>query len=97
MSRQFLFFTHTHVFLSTFFNQQELCCLVLEWVPKGSLGNMLEDEAAGLRWDEPLLRLATDVARGMAYLHGRSYFDESDDTYKSCILHRDLKVRSRLR
>ena len=26
---------------------------------------------AQLFWDEPLLRLATDIARGIAYLHGR--------------------------
>lgn len=28
----------------------------------------------------------------MAYLHSRSYFDETDLTFKKCILHRDLKV-----
>ena len=43
-------------------------------------------------WHEHLLRLAMDVARGMAYMHGRSYFDEADMTSKNCVLHRDLKV-----
>jgi len=46
-----------------------------------------------LRWGEPLLRLASDVSRGMAYLHGREYLDETDQNkLKRCILHRDLKV-----
>jgi hypothetical protein len=46
-----------------------------------------------LRWGEPLLRLASDVSRGMAYLHGREYLDETDQNkMKRCILHRDLKV-----
>jgi len=31
------------------------------------------------------------VARGMAYLHKREYFDERDGQLKRCILHRDLK------
>jgi len=86
---------------------KELCCLVLEWVPKGTLAQLLEDETAALRWDEPLLRLATDVARGMAYLHGQrseplgfahekgqttQTQTQTSPTLKShCILHRDLK------
>jgi serine/threonine protein kinase len=68
--------------------------LVLEWVPKGSLSDLLADSmaAAGvggaLRWDEQLLTLAQDVARGMAYLHGREYLDEVDGSKRQCILHR---------
>jgi serine/threonine protein kinase len=38
-----------------------------------------------------LTRFATDIARGMAYLHGREYFDDRDNERKVCILHRDLK------
>jgi hypothetical protein len=38
-------------------------------------------------WDEPLLKLAQDVARGMAYLHGRQWFDEADSVTKRCALH----------
>jgi serine/threonine protein kinase len=75
---------------------KELICLVLEWVPKGSLGDMLTDMAVDLRWDEPLLRLATDIARGMQYLHGREYYDERERTLKRCILHRDLKPQNAL-
>jgi serine/threonine protein kinase len=44
-----------------------------------------------VRWDEPLLRLATDVARGIEYLHSCRYFDETYGDFKECILHRDLK------
>jgi serine/threonine protein kinase len=61
------------------------------WVPRGSLADLLEDKSQDLRWDEPLLRFATDVARGMAYLHAREYFDERTHEYKRCIIHRDLK------
>jgi len=72
---------------------KELTCLVLEWVPSGSIGSLLEDDPGGgaLRWDEPLLRLACDVARGMAYLHGREFIDDFDGRRKRGVLHRDLK------
>lgn len=71
---------------------KELICLVLEWAEKGSLGGLLESrEGKRLRWEDPLLRLATDISRGMTYLHGRKYFDERDGSLKECILHRDLK------
>jgi hypothetical protein len=69
--------------------EQQLCCLLLEWVPKGSVQDLLSasDETFSgavangassleLRWEDPLLKLAADVARGMAYLNGRSFFDE---------------------
>jgi serine/threonine protein kinase len=70
---------------------RELTCLVLEWVPRGSLADLLEDNLLDLHWGDPLLKLAMDVARGMIYLHGREYFDERDQEHKQCILHRDLK------
>ena len=63
-----------------------LTCLVLEWIPLGSLGGYLADELAGLTWAEPLLRLASDVARGMAYLHNQAGVEG-----RRCVLHRDLK------
>jgi hypothetical protein len=69
---------------------RQLVALVLEWVPNGSLGDLLSNRKRNLAWNDPLLRLATDVARGMAYLHGRSYFDEQTRELKTCILHRYL-------
>jgi len=69
----------------------DLIGLVLEWIPRGTLSALLENKSQDLPWEDPLLRLAMDVARGMAYLHGREYFDELDGEHKSCILHRDLK------
>jgi serine/threonine protein kinase len=70
---------------------RELMCLVLEWVGRGSLRDFLNVPGADLRWDDPLLRLATDIARGMNYLHCMQYYDERDQVMKQCILHRDLK------
>ena len=58
---------------------QQLTCLILEWVEKGSLADLLEDVTVDLFWNEALLRLATQIAQGMAYLNENS------------ILHRDLK------
>jgi hypothetical protein len=46
-------------------------CILLEWVSKGALSALLEDSSVDWTWHDPLLRLALDVARGMAYLHGQ--------------------------
>jgi serine/threonine protein kinase len=67
---------------------RELVALLLEWVPKGSLEDLLSLTSIRLEWNDPLLRLASDIARGMAYLHSRSYFDERSRTQVDCILHR---------
>ena len=75
--------------------EQACACMVLELAPGGTLDSYLSidrGETEALRWTEPLLGLAADVARGMTYLHGREYFDEVSGTAKSCIVHRDLKV-----
>jgi hypothetical protein len=50
---------------------RELMCILLEWVSKGALSELLEDSSLDWTWHDPLLRLALDVARGMAYLHGQ--------------------------
>ncbi len=72
---------------------KELTCLILEWVPKGSLGDMLNDKSLTLRWDEPLLKLATDIAQGTRYLHGHQFIEDGrgDMVSTGCIIHRDLK------
>ena len=62
-----------------------------KWVPRGALSALLENEAHDLYWADPLLRFAMDIARGMAYLHAREYFDDQDGEFQKCILHRDLK------
>jgi serine/threonine protein kinase len=74
----------------------ELLCLVLEWVARGTLKDLLEDPAQLLCWADPLLRLSQDLVRGMAYLHQRQYFDECDGKVKCCIIHRDLKSENAL-
>ena len=51
---------------------------MLEWAPRGSLAGLLEGPGGGaLRWEDPLLKIAMDVARGMAYLHGCEFVDEA--------------------
>jgi serine/threonine protein kinase len=69
--------------------RKELMCLVLEWVGRGSLRDLLETR--DLKWDDPLLKLASDIARGMNYLHNRKYYDEREGQTVQCIIHRDLK------
>jgi serine/threonine protein kinase len=46
-----------------------------------------------LRWDEPLLKLAIEIAEGMTYLHAKTRKDPKtgEEVAKDCILHRDLK------
>lgn len=64
---------------------------------QGSLAGVLNDSSKNLvdlEWRDPLLKFATDIARGMSYLHGRSFWDESASKRRTCIMHRDLKVGS---
>ena len=62
-------------------------CLVLEFMPAGSLDKLLWvepgdiDARADLTWDEPLLKMATDCALAMSFLHA----------FTPPIIHRDLK------
>ena len=70
---------------------KDLTCLVLEWVAKGSLGDLLGNGDGGLSWDGLLLQLVADVARGLHYLHEREFYDEADECHKRCVIHRDLK------
>eukprot|EP00954_Amorphochlora_amoebiformis_P008047 623899-Amorphochlora_amoeboformis.AAC.2 len=57
-------------------------CIVTELVHRGSLFGLLHDEDCALTWTRRL-RIASDLARGMNYLH---QFDSHEP-----IIHRDLK------
>lgn len=75
---------------------RDFTALVLEFVSKGSLADMLDgasSDLAQLEWSDPLLKLALDIAVGMAYLHGSKQNDSKEiGEEQKCILHRDLKV-----
>lgn len=62
---------------------RELIALIVEWAPKGTLGDMLGDPDLELNWSDTLLPAARDVASGMQYLH--------HGTDHGVLIHRDLK------
>ncbi len=53
-------------------------CLVIEYMPKGSLFSVLQDKAQTLDW-KIRIRIAKDMVSGLAFLHSKN------------ILHRDIK------
>ena len=57
----------------------------------GSGGGVGGVPGSALSWQDPLLRMATDAARGMVYLHAKRWFDEAAGRFQECVVHRDLK------
>ena len=43
-------------------------CLVLEYVSRGSLEDLLASKSPDIKWHDPLIKLATDIARGSTFL-----------------------------
>eukprot|EP01087_Luapelamoeba_hula_P007953 TRINITY_DN1967_c0_g1_i1.p1 TRINITY_DN1967_c0_g1~~TRINITY_DN1967_c0_g1_i1.p1 ORF type:complete len:883 (+),score=141.90 TRINITY_DN1967_c0_g1_i1:59-2707(+) len=60
-------------------------CIVTEFMPRGNLHDVLATETIEISWDLTL-KMATDIAQGMNYLH----------TFSPPIIHRDLKSHNLL-
>ena len=71
----------------------ELVGIVIEFAAGGSLSDSLKKASVskGWNWEDPLLKIANDIAQGMSYLHGTTYFDDQTGELQECVLHRDLK------
>ena len=60
----------------------EMTAMVLEWAEKGTLGDLLDNDTRGppsLTWNDPLLKIAADVARGLTHMHSRRWWDEVEN------------------
>ncbi|ETV64376.1 TKL protein kinase, variant 2 [Aphanomyces astaci] len=68
-------------YLNYVFYWNSCCCLVMELPQRGDLYSMLRSSKYKLAWHKHLLRIATDVATGMMYLHAMD----------PPVLHRDLQ------
>jgi len=72
---------------------EKIVGIVLEFAEKGSLAGVMRNPTISkpLTWFDPLLRIVTEVAMGMNYLHTTSIHDENTHDQVECVLHRDLK------
>ena len=75
-----------------------MLALLLEYVPNGTLGFQLHKDNkynasknGRLTWKGKLLKMTTEMALGVQYLHDTRYFDDQQNEYRDCIIHRDLK------
>ncbi|DBA03630.1 TPA: hypothetical protein N0F65_006809 [Lagenidium giganteum] len=68
-------------FIGASWNSYSNICFVTEFLERGDLFAVLRNPQNKLSWVEPLLRMAIDTSRGMAYLHSMN----------PPIIHRDLK------
>lgn len=64
----------------TWQRDSEMVGMVLELMHRGSLRSVLMDRRLLLTWEDPKGKLAIDIAKGMAFLHGQG------------LIHRDLKT-----
>ncbi|GBG25058.1 Protein kinase, putative [Hondaea fermentalgiana] len=64
----------------TWERESEMVGMVLELMSRGSLRSVLSDRRMLLTWEDPKAKLAIDIAKGMAFLHGQG------------LIHRDLKT-----
>ena len=71
-------------FLGSTFNPPDIC-IIMEYMSRGSLYNILHDETCALEWPR-ILHMLADTAKGMTYLH----------TCKPPVIHRDLKSHNLL-
>jgi len=72
---------------------KEMVGVVLEFADNGSLSDVLKKKKVveNWSWKEPKIQIATDIARGMSYVHSTAYYDEFSGEHKENMLHRDLK------
>ena len=76
---------------------QSMVGIVLEFCENGSMYDILKKGVGeklynNWTWRDPMLRIVTEVAMGMQYLHTTTFFDEKRYTNVECVLHRDLKT-----
>jgi len=64
---------------------QPSLCIITEWIPKGSLKNLLEDPMIEIDYNN-VISFAIDIARGLQFLHA----------HDPPIIHRDLKSENLL-
>ncbi|KAL6062440.1 putative serine/threonine-protein kinase drkA, variant 2 [Balamuthia mandrillaris] len=72
------------LFMGTCTRRDEMS-IITEFMSRGNLRDVLNDESVDLSW-ELILKIASDAAQGMNYLH----------TYQPPIIHRDLKSHNLL-